>query len=206
MKAPESLNEDDYVKRCLECEFLHEKEERTSRSTSNFSSVLISLDLGEYSRAIIAGEQIFPQFADFDLPYIWIWRAYRATKQFQDAKSILSEGLSKSKRKTLLLTIMGETEMDLDNIEAAVYWLSQALAGLSLSPISSYAYLFLSYVAKGVGYEGLSQRLLNRSDNILGVRMRLDSEMTNRIIALVSEDKTGAISEVLLGFSKIYFF
>ena len=107
MKAPESLNEDDYVKRCLECEFLHEREERTSRSNSKFSSVLISLDLGEYSKAIIAGEQILPQFADFDLPYIWIWRAYRATKHYQEAKSILREGLSKSKRKTLLLTSMG---------------------------------------------------------------------------------------------------
>jgi tetratricopeptide (TPR) repeat protein len=206
LKAPEALTEDDYVKHCLECEFLHEKEERTSRSNSVISSVLTPLDLGEYSRTIIAGRQILPQFADFDLLYIWIWRAYRATKQYQDAKTILSEGLSKSKRKTLLLTSMGETELDLGNIEAAVYWWSQALAGLSLNPISSYAFMFLSYVAKGVGYEGLSQRLLNRSDIIFGERMRLDSEMASRIIALVSKDKKGAIAEVLLGLSKIYFF
>jgi hypothetical protein len=101
----------------------------------------------------------------------------------------LNEGLTRSRRKVLLLTDMGEIECDLRNIEGAIYWWSQTLAGLSLNPIAIGAYLFLARagaVVTGVGYEGLAAHLLNRADILYRCstscgccHIRLDPEKEN---------------------------
>ena len=198
-KPQESLSEGDYVKRCLGVQFMEGKEDRTFRSNSAFSSVLTPLNSREYSKAIMAGKQILPQFADFDLLYKWVGDAYRATKNYDESKAILNEGLLKAKRKILLLTSMGETEIGLGNIEDAVFWWCQAYHCLSKNPIDYNAYLLLSYVAKGVGDSDSEQRLLNRVDTLRGGRIRLDSQTARNMLALVSKGNKEAMKKVLQG-------
>jgi tetratricopeptide (TPR) repeat protein len=200
----ESLSEDDYVKRCLEIQYMEEKEDRTFRSNPAFSSVLTPLNSKEYSKAIMAGKQLLPQFADFDLLYKWVGDSYRGTKNYQEAKAILSKGLSNSKRKSLLLTSMGETEMDCSHIEDSVYYWSQALHCLSTNPIDYNAYLLLSYVAKGVGDYDCEQRLLNKVDTMRGGRIRLDSQTASNLITLISKGNKEAMKKVLRGLCQKY--
>ena len=208
----------EYSKRCLECEFIHGKEERTTDNNSELSSLTKLLNSGENSEVIRMGKQIIPKFEDFDLPYIWVASAHRAAKQYSEAKAILVEGLSKSKRKTLILRDMGETELALGNIEDAIYWWCQALVGISLDPVDFVVYLFLSSVAEGVGCGSLSRGFLKRADIIndarirahgaicSGHRIRLSPEKADSIIALVSKsNKRDAIYKLLWELVMIYY-
>lgn len=213
IKAPDMLSEDEYVRRSLECEFIHQKEERNHQSDPAYSSIPKDLELKQYLKVILAGKQILQQFPDFDLPYKWIANAYRQTNQYNEARAILSEGLLRSRRKVLLLTDMGEIECELANIEAAIYWWCQALAGLSLDPIDFGVYLFLGAVAQGVDYKGLSARLLNRADILYRsftsckcCHIRLDPDKEKSIVELVLKSKINAVRSVLEGLYQIYYF
>lgn len=202
---PISSNEDDYVRRCLEAEFQEEKEVRTFRSDAAFATVLTPLNSKEYTKAIMVGKQILPQFSDFDLAYTWLASAYRETNQIQNSKEILSEGLKKAKRKYFILTEMGETEWKSGNIDAALYWWSQALHCLSNNPIDYNAYLLLSYVAKGAGTEEIEKALLARVDAMRGGQIRLDSQTAERLTTLVKSKKSEAMKKVLYGLYNKYF-
>lgn len=210
IEVPNMLSETNYVRRCLECEFIHQKEERDYQGDPAFSSILANLDSKKYLEVIKAVKQLLPQFRDFDLLYLWIFRAYQGAKQSSEAKAILNEGLLRSKRKIFLLTDMGEIESELGNIEAAVYWWSQALAGLSLNPIDCDAYLFLAAVAEGVGYKRIARRLLNRADILFRssgcCHKRLYLEKEKAIDNLVSKSSIETIKKVFDGIDRIYYF
>ncbi len=201
---PISSNEEDYVRRCLEAEFQEEKEVRTFRSDAAFATVLTPLNSKEYAKAIKVGKQILPQFSDFDLAYTWLASAYRETNQIQNSKEILSEGLKKAKRKYFILTEMGETEWKSGNIDAALYWWSQALHCLSNNPLDYNAYLLLSYVAKGAGTEEVEKVLLARVDSLRGGHVRLDSQTAERLTTLVKSKKSEAMKKVLYGLHEKY--
>ena len=201
---PVSSNEDDYVRRCLEAEFQEEKEVRTFRSNPVFATVLIPLNSKEYEKAIKAGKQLISQFSDFDLAYKWLASAYRDSNP-QNSREVLNEGLSKAKRKSLLLTEMGEIEWQSGNIDAALYWWSQALHCLSNNPFDYNAYLLLSYVAKGVGTEEVEKALLARVDAMRGGQIRLDSQTAERLTTLVKSKKSEAMKKVLYGLHDKYF-
>ncbi len=202
---PTSSNEEDYVLRCLEAEFQDETELRTFRSDPAFAIVLTPLNSKEYGKAIKAGKQLLPQYSDFDLVYTWLSSAYRDNKQLQNSREILSEGLSKAKRKYHLLTEMGETEWQSGNIDAALYWWSQALHCLSNNPIDYNAFLLLSYVAKGAGTEEVEKVLLARVDAIHGGQIRLDSQTAERLTTLVKSKKSETMKKVLYGLHERYF-
>ncbi len=202
---PISSNENDYVRRCLEAEFQEEKEVRTFRSDAAFATVLTPLNSKEYAKAIKVGKQILPQFSDFDLAYTWLASAYRETNQIQNSKEILSEGLKKAKRKYFILTEMGETEWKSGNIDAALYWWSQALHCLSNNPLDYNAYLLLSYVAKGAGTEEVEKVLLSRVDAMRGGQIRLDSQTAERLTTLVKSKKSETMKKVLYGLHEKYF-
>ncbi len=202
---PTSSNDEDYVKRCLEAEFEDEIEVRNFRSDPDFATVLTPLNSKEYDTAIKAGKQILPKFSDFDLVYTWLASAYRETKQLQNSRDILNEGLRKAKRSYFILTEMGETEWQSGNIDAALYWWSQALHCLSNNPIDYNAYLLLSYVAKGAGTEDVEKVLLARVDAMRGGQIRLDSQTAERLTTLVKSKKSEAMKKVLYGLYNKYF-
>jgi hypothetical protein len=57
IKALGMLREDDYVRRGLECEFIHQKEERDYRSDPVFSLISADLDSKQYSKVVVAGNK-----------------------------------------------------------------------------------------------------------------------------------------------------
>jgi tetratricopeptide (TPR) repeat protein len=198
-------NEDDYVRRCLAVEFQDENESRTFKSDPALTTVLTPLNSREYSKAIKAGNELLSRFPDFDLIYKWIGSAYRATQQLQSSREILSEGLTKVKRKSLLLTDIGETEWRLGNLEAALYWWSQALHCLSVNMIDYNAYLLMSYLAKVMDLPDFEEVLLSRADALRGGQVRLDSQTAGQLTTLVENNKTDAIKKVLQGLQVKYF-
>lgn len=202
--VPDPANEEDYIRSCSEAAFSEEKEERTFRSDPAFQRVLDPLNSQQYSAAIKAAESLLSRFSDFDLPYKWLASGYRSTDQLQRSQEVLGRGLAKAKRKSILLTEMGETEWRMGNINQAVYCWCQALHCLSSNLIDYNAYLLLGYVAKGCGLSDVEQRLLGRVDAMRGGQIRLDPATADRLTSLVRGKKNSAMSRAVQGIDAKY--
>lgn len=193
--VPDPTNEEDYVKSCTELGFTEEKEERTYRSDPEFQQVLNAYNSQDYSAAVMAAERVLLRFSDFDLPYKWLADACRHMDNLQRSHDVLAQGLARARRKSVLLTSMGETEWRMDNIHEAVYCWCQAIQCPSNQDYN--AFLLLSYVARGCGFGDLEQRLLDRVDTMRGGQIRLDSATADRLTSLVHSKKNSAISRAL---------
>lgn len=204
LNIPSLSNSEEYINRCLSVEFKEEKETRTYRSDPAFSSVLTPYNSREFSKAVKAGKPIISKFPDFDLLYKWVANSHMQLNQLTESRQVLSEGVAKSKRKSLLLTDLGETEWRLGNLDTAVYYWAQALHCLSSDPIDYNAYLLLSYVAKGIGLTEIENAFLRRVDSMRGGQIRLDSDTAGKLLNLVQAKKTEEIKKVLLGLNKKY--
>jgi len=204
--VPDPANEEDYVRSCLEAAFTDEKEERTFRTDPAFQQVLDPLKSQQYSAAIKAAESLLSRFSDFDLPYKWLASAYRSTDQLQRSREVLGGGLAKVKRKSILLSDMGETEWRMGNIHQAVYCWCQALHCLSSNPVVAYydLYLLLSYVAKGCGLSDVEQRFLHRVDVLRAGQIRLELATADRLTSLVRGKVNSAMIRAVQGIDAMY--
>jgi tetratricopeptide (TPR) repeat protein len=202
--VPTALDEATYVRRCLAIEFRDETESRTFRSESAFQNVLTPLNSQRYDAAIQEAKKLLPKYADFDLVYEWLGMAYRAKQQLELSRQVVGDGLGKSKRKCLLLKDMGETEWQSGNIEAALYWMAQALHCLCSNPLDYNAYLLLSYVADGAGLPEDAALCLARVDAMRAGRIRLPSAQAERLTSLARGGRTEAMKKVIQGLSAKY--
>jgi len=202
--VPTPLDEETYVRRCLETEFRDETESRTFRDDQAFNNVLALLNSQRYDKAIQEAKKLLPKYVDFDLVYKWLGMAYRATQQLVPSRQVLSEGLEKSKRKCFLLTDMGETELQSGNIENTLYWLAQALHCLSSNPMDYNVYLLLNYIAAGAGLPDAAVSFLARVDALRAGRIRLPSEPAERLTNLARRGRTEPMRKVIQGLKVKY--
>lgn len=205
LPPPDFSNSEEYVGRCLALEFPEKSETRSFQSDPRFTPILTALNSQQYAKAIAAAQAILPRFKDFDLVYTWLGNAYRSIQQFDRSREILSEGLARAKRKSLLLTEMGETEWQLGNINRSVYWWSQALHCLSSNLTDYKAYLFLSYVAKGLQLTDVERQLLDQVDRLRAGQVRLESRAAAQLVALAYNEKTEGMRKVLQELQAKYF-
>lgn len=193
--VPDPTNEADYLRACSEPAFTDEEEQRTFRSDPAFQGVLDPLNSRNYEAAISAAQSVLRRVSDFDLPYKWLGSAYRSTGQLHRSQEVLGQGLRKAKRKSILLTDMGETEWQMGDIHGALYFWSQAAHCLATNPIDYNAFLLLSYVANGCGLNDVEQRLLRRVDAMRQVR--LDPATAGRLTSLVREKSDSAMKKTI---------
>lgn len=203
--APDPALVDEYVRRCLTVEFTEAPEPRTFRSDPAFAGVLTPLNSQQFAAAITAGQALIPRFPDFDLLYKWVAAGFRSTQQSAQARAVLFAGLANAKRKSLLLTDMGDTEAQSGDLGGAVYWWSQAIHCLSLNPVDCDAWLLLSYVANGYGLADLERPLLERFDSLRTGQVRLDPATAGRLTNLARRSQTESIRRVLDGLQFGYF-
>lgn len=203
--APDPTHEDEYVRRCLTAEFTEAPESRTFRSDPALAGVLTPLNSQQFAAAITAGQALIPRFPDLDLLYKWVGAAFRSTQQLPQAQAVLFAGLANAKRKSLLLTDVGDIDAQSGNLSGAVYWWSQAIHCLSLNPVDCDAWLLLSYVANGFGLAELERPLLERFDSVRAGRVRLDPVAAERLTSLAQSSKTGSVRRVLEGLQFGYF-
>jgi branched-chain amino acid transport system permease protein len=202
--VPDPADEENYVRSCAEMAFTEKAEERTFRSDPAFQRVLDPLNSKQYGTAIQTAESLLQRFEDFDLPYKWLASACRSTDDLKRSQQVLAEGLSKAKRKSILLTDMGETEWRMGNIHEAVYFWCQALHCLSSNPIDYNAFLLLSCVASGCGLRDVEHMLLDRVDAIRGGQVRLDPTVADRLTSLARSKKSPAMCNAILAIGTKY--
>lgn len=196
---------DEFVRRCVEPQFAETAETRTWRSDPAFGAVLTPLNARQYPQTIEAGQRILPSYRDLDLVYDWLGTAYRYTSQLERSREVLRDGIARARRKSSLLTELGQTEAQSGDLDQAVYCWSQAIHCLQSSSYDSDAYLLLSYVARGLGINDLERALLARGDEMRGGQVRLDAVAASRLGSLVQSKKTDSMRTALEGLRAKYF-
>jgi len=205
--APASLDEEAYVRRCLEPGFVEEEEPRTWRSDPAFASVLEPLNQGDHATASKMAEQVAGRYPDLDLGYSWWGGALRSLGDLDRAREVLGNGIARARRKFLLCGRLGEVEAAAGNLDEAVYWWAQAIhcqetlksRGGEVGP-----YLHLHYVADAIGEAELATSFLGRVEDISAGSVRLDTSAAGQLKALAIDAETSEIDEVLLGLRARY--
>jgi len=159
----------DYVTKCLVENYKEQDESRAWDSDPLFRTVLDPLNSGQNAKARDEAEALAQKFPDFADVYVWWAKAFLNDRNYTEAKRVLQDGLSKSKKKYPLLNLMGEVEWKSGSLSEAVYWWVQGLIcqetrqgfGEDVG-----AYLYLYHVADALGLSALATQLRERVDFI----------------------------------------
>jgi hypothetical protein len=206
-----SLNGDSYRVSCLEHKFKEELESRSWNSDPLFSKVLDPLNSRNYAKACAEAEILVQRFNDFASLYYWWGKALLATQSFEKARKVLSEGLSKAKEKYLLCSLLGEVAWKSRSLKEAVYWWAQGLHCQESLRERNYggdvgAYLYLHYVAKGIGLSDYASAFIMRVDQIQLGGIRLSPETSDDLCGLAGTAKNTEVESVLKELVSSYIF
>lgn len=200
VSVPSPQSEDDFAEQCLNPQFREQPESRTWKSDPEFSKVLDPLNSGNNDLACREAENLIGKISDFDSLYDWWGTALLRKRAFDQARQVLRQGLDKSRRKYFLCKVLGEVEWNAGNIQQAIYWWTQALHSQEL--LERYgadegAYLYLHYVADGIGLPGIARTLISRVDQIRGGQVRLNPPTAENLRSLARKGKTSGIERVV---------
>jgi WD40 repeat protein len=197
--------EAEYVRKCLEPQFREEREDRKWDSPGP-KDVVTLLNSGKHEECAQAAEAKAAQNSDLDLYYDWGGSAYLKMKDYARARKILVQGLAQGKRKSLNCNMMGEVEWKARNAKEATYWWVQAVH--CRESIKDYAeespYLYLHYVADGLGLSDAAAALIDRVDRIRAGGIRLNPASAADLRDLVRQQPTPGMRSVLTGLCDRY--
>jgi len=194
--------DEQYVTDCLRQKYEEISETRSWNSDPAFRKVLDPLNSGDNVGACKAAELLVAQFLDFANLYDWWGSALLRMGSLDKARQVLKDGLEKAKEKYTLCNRLGEVEWKAVDLNTAVYWWAQGLQCQESLSLSNYggsegAYLYLHYVAEGLGLSECSKAFLMRVDSIRPGMIRLNTETANDLISLARRAGTLSVRQVL---------
>jgi tetratricopeptide (TPR) repeat protein len=190
--------EAEYVQKCLEAKFREEKEDRKWNSSEVSGEIVALLNARKNEECAQAAEAKAAESSDLDLYYDWGGSAYINMKDYDWARQILLQGLSKGKRKGHICNTMGKCEWEARNAREATYWWSQAIhCQESIEDYDVSPYLYLSYVADGLGLADVATAFLSRVDRIRPGQIRLTAQAADDLRKLARYQATPGMRNVL---------
>lgn len=200
--APPTLEpaEEAYIRKCLEPHFREEREDREFWRDPEAQRVLGPLNAGRNEEAAREAETMAARYSDLDLCYDWGGQASLSLGAYDRARSLLQQGLDKAKRKSWICTVLGEVEWKARNTGEALYWWAQAIH--CLESIKTYSneipYLYLHYVAEGLGLSDVAAAFISRVDRIRPGQVRLNPSTAADLRNLARSEKTPGMARVLV--------
>jgi hypothetical protein len=163
------------------------------------------LNAGKNEECAQAAEAKAAENSDLDLFYDWGGSAYIKMKDLDRARRMFLEGLSKGRRKSLNCNMMGECEWKARNAKEATYWWAQAVhCRESIRDYEESPYLYLHYVADGLGLPDVAAAFIARVDRIRFGGIRLNATAASDLRGLVREQATPGMRVVLKGLRDKY--
>lgn len=199
------IDEEIFVQRCLQPQFQEEVESRTWNSDPAFLRILdflnnVNTNNRNYILATRETEKLLSRFSDFDLIYKWRAVGFEGQGNYSLARAVLISGLKKAKRKFILCTVYGEIEWKSGNLKDAIYWWAQALhcqeAAQDKGKDES-VYLYLSYVAEGMGFNTLAASFISWVDKIRPGQIRLEAQEAEDLRGLAQKGRIPGMETVL---------
>ena len=202
-------SEQEYVNNCLQPKYTELPESRKWNSDPAFKKILDPLNAGDNAAAIREAEALVASFTDFGSLYNWWGTACLRSGSLGKARQVLKEGVEKANKKCDNCNTLGEVEWKARDLNSAVYWWAQGMHGQEALSASNYggsvdSYLYLNYVAEGLGQSGYSRAFLRRVDAIRAGMVRLNSSTANDLIGLARTSKNPAAIQVVKGLVEKY--
>jgi tetratricopeptide (TPR) repeat protein len=199
---PPPVVEEEYVRDCLRQQYEELPETRYWNDDPAFRRLLDPLNSGNNVQACSEAESLIPRFSDFADLYVWWGEALLRMGSLDKARQVLRDGLGKTKQKYPLCNLLGKVEWKALDIRQAVYWWAQGMHCQESLAEQNYgndvgAYLYLYYVAEGIGLSDCSSALLTRVDQIRPGMVRLSTEMANDLSTLSRTARSTSASQVL---------
>jgi pSer/pThr/pTyr-binding forkhead associated (FHA) protein/Mg-chelatase subunit ChlD len=193
----EALNVNDYMQQ----KFMEIPESR-SYTDSVFKRVLDPLNSNDNVTACREAESLIMQFGDFADLYVWWAEALLNLGQIDKAREVLQNGLEKANQKYSICNCMGKVEWKALDINKSIYWWIQGLHCQESLKSNNYggetgAYLYLYYIAEGLGLSDCAKAFLMRSDRIRSGGIRLIDKAAEDLILLSKKAKSTMIEDVL---------
>lgn len=206
--ARPEAGEDAYYEKCLNAQFKEEDEPRTWRSDPAFRRVLDPLNAGDYKTVCAESDNLLGAYRDFHLIYGWWATALLRMGFHEKARDVLRQGLEKSRRKFFLCKVFGEVEWKSGNLQEALYWWAQALHNqetLENRGNDESAYLYLHYVAQGMGQPEIASAFLARVDRMRPGQIRLVESDASGLCGLARDARSASAEKVLQKLRDRYF-
>lgn len=116
-------------------------------------------------REIFTFDEMVKRVPDYYLPYYWAATYHFDKGNFEEARKILEEGISKSAVKSVLCRRLGEFYYSKGKVEEALYWLFTTVMA-DTSSIDYHSYLYLAYIYEVYGLKSAERWMLRRSRGI----------------------------------------
>ncbi len=123
-------------------------------------------------------------YGDHGLGYYWLAEAYAGLKKDKEAREVLAQGLARASNKYMLCLQMGDLAWARgDLIEAARWWVKSAVVQVRAGKLREHSpFLYISYVADGLGLPEESAALLERVDRMRAGMPRLNAEPAAKLV------------------------
>ena len=189
----------------LEPQYIEEVEERNINILPELGVISELGNNEKYNQTIQKCIQLIKKYPDFDFIYFWMGISYLGQSKYDQASSILIEGLSKSKSKAYLCCKLGEVEWKAGKAREALKWWCQSIHCHESNPhdLDNTPYLYLSAISGGFGLKKEYNAFTSRAFSIRDAS--LTHEAMTDIQNMFIEQKTHGMENVLKKMRKIYF-
>ncbi len=199
VKAPTWSDPDEFVRRCLNPEFTEGIESRAPAGIPGVAGLIEALGQGAYLQVVHEGRALLNDLPDFDAVYRLVGAALRAMGDSAAAAAVLAEGLARARRKSLLLTDLGDTAAQAGDTAGAVYWWAQAVQCLAKIPAGREAFQSLGCLAGALGMPETEQTFRGQADTHPVPALPERIEPSGYIVALLDQRQREALHRVLDG-------
>ena len=190
---------DTYFEDCfwLPCEEIHD--DRKFGDVPEMLEVAKLGNAGKVDEALRLAESVLLGHPDLDDVYYWLGYLNNSKVMYEKAKEVLMDGMSKSKRKYSLYTLLGDIEYQAGKLSEAVKWWTRSIVSqLSIKEKRDYSpFLYLAYVCEAMGLGVIAQKLFSEVDTIRFGKIRLVPSAQTNIHRLVRTQGTESMRRVL---------
>ena len=187
---------DKYVDDCFSINFQEFDENRKWRQIPEAVAMLDARDSKNIDQAIQLAILFKEKVPDHYFSYYWLINFYNQKKLFDEARKYLDEGLKFSNTKYYLCNIYGDILWKENNLaEAVKWWIKSIVIQTSTNTIKEEnPFIYLSYVAEKLGYNGICKKLRNYADGIT-INSRLNQITIEKIHTATSLQSNNSLKK-----------
>jgi HEAT repeat protein len=159
-----------YVNECFTIEFPETRENRQLLDTAEAQPMIAAQHSGALADSLLHAQRLVMRYPDCHSFYYWQGYLHAELGHLGQSRAILLEGIQKSREKASLYDRLARTEWQSGDLQEAVKWWirSMVVRTETRNFDDSDPFLYLSYVAEGLGLSDASAKLSQKSKTSLG--------------------------------------
>jgi len=192
LNQAERTNES-YVNECFTIEFPETRENRQLLDTAEAQPMIAAQRSGALADSLLHAQRLAMRYPDCHSFYYWQGYLHAELGNLGQSRAILLEGIQKSREKASLYDRLARTEWQTGDLQEAVKWWirSMVVRTETRNFDDSDPFLYLWYVAEGLGLSDAAAKLSQKSKTSLGSEAA--AKLRNAAVSQGTQYMKGAI-------------